>query len=77
MGTIDPTQIYTLFYSAAGTPWDISGASFTFNGVPSGYAATEMYNAPTSGNESVTVSFGAVPEPSDWALMGVGAVKGG
>ena len=76
LGTIDPNQTYTLFYSQwdpLPDPWNISGATFTFNGVPSGYVAQENYNSDDmNGNESLTVSFEPVPEPSDWALIGLG-----
>ena len=76
MGTVDPTQTYTLFYSPFGTAWDISNAAFTFNGVPAGYVAEDSYNTDDiNSNESLTVSFAAaVPEPSDWALVGFGAL---
>ena len=71
-GAINTSDTYTMFYSTAGTAWDVNSAAFTYYGIPNGYAAVTSYVANSGGVESLDVSFVAVPEPSTWALMGLG-----
>ncbi len=75
-GTVNTADTYTLFSSTTGTPWDITtnSSDYTFTGVPTGYTANILYVADdASGNEALDVTF-MVPEPSTWALAGLGAL---
>jgi hypothetical protein len=64
---------YTLFTSASGTPWDLSGANFIFDG-PAGYTVNDLGVVDNGTTENFEVNFTAAPEPSTWALIGLGAL---
>jgi hypothetical protein len=64
---------YTLITSTAGTPWDLTGANFIFD-APTGYTVNDLGVVTSGGAENFEVSFSQVPEPSTWALIGLGAL---
>ena len=68
-------QEYTLFTSAAGTAWNLDQGSFTFN-APDGFVVSSSGVVTDGATENYEVEFEAapVPEPSTWALIGLGAL---
>jgi fibronectin-binding autotransporter adhesin len=70
--TIETGVYYTVIdANNESASWNVSGANFTFN-APAGYAV-DNYKLSTTG-DTFSVEFDAVPEPSTWALMGLGVV---
>jgi hypothetical protein len=72
------TGVYYTVMDAGNSPtadWNLgtvgSGLSFAFN-APAGYAVENYILSP--GGDTFSVEFESVPEPSTWALMGLGAV---
>ena len=63
---------YALFTFDTGS-YNISGASYTLN-APAGYTASTPFLVIDGASESLDVTFSEIPEPSTWALMGLGVV---
>ena len=73
---------YTVMYGGNGTTSWTAGDNLSFDiSAPAGYALDEtygtggyMFDTGGSGDDFLSVQFVAAPEPSTWALMGLGVV---